>query len=882
MAKIVINEISSNYTYNIGTNSYATVALPITAAWGPCYYDANSESGKTKESVFDETVWEKFPANQAGLEAFVATYRGPASNYRLTGDFSYQNAITLLTAGYDILVCRLCPGTKASGIIISAKDYDHTRTYAVGEDFYYGGRLVQATATITPIDTETFPVFANNVAYAEGTYVDFEGTIYKSNSEIPIADEFEAGTIYPIGTVVKVTDIGEQTTTYYQCKKATNDGVNAYSETALYAVGDHVIYDNKVYNCIAATPNANEFSDSQEYAVDDIVIHEGVAYRCTTAVPSNVPTFSDQSTYAVGDLVRYNDGVDDKIYECTVAVTTAGNFDPSNWSDSWSKAFDINDWAAYSNAFDTDAWSLLGINTVNWTTTWSKEFNANDWTVCTKVAETGDIDNSISFRAKYPGTFGNNIKLSLARIPAKSGTPEYWNLIVYVLDSLGTPTAVENLVFVLTEEDSTDSLLYVDEIESRFVDITLSGNLDELEASQYDPKYLVLTGGDDHCNVEGKTADEVMDMALALAQQRMGTCAYTDAIAEYKSQVQDTVSAETYLYREWLFTAAAGSAESQPIRSDSIYYILTDRLTYNPDVIISPSWDDQDFTKLGKEQGETLDGAYVTSALHEAIMYVSYYSRCAAGLIDVPRSMSRTQVKNYFEGLSNIQGAGDPQFTTHSAFFAPWGHFKYAGTGKANIASPSFQYLMILRSQIANQSIQYFWALPTNRNHNVVLGKLDYIVPMKVLDDWQNDNGVRINTITNVPDLGTNVWGNSTAWNVPPATYNALQNLSTRYLVDAIKDVCYRVGIGITFQYNNEQSYSKFYAGVTPLLDTMINVGAITDYRVVMRADINGLDSVNANSVIGKIYISVSGVIERISIDLIALPTSVDLNSISI
>ena len=44
MAQIVINEISQNYTYAIGTNSYATVALPITACWGPCYLDPEAVS----------------------------------------------------------------------------------------------------------------------------------------------------------------------------------------------------------------------------------------------------------------------------------------------------------------------------------------------------------------------------------------------------------------------------------------------------------------------------------------------------------------------------------------------------------------------------------------------------------------------------------------------------------------------------------------------------------------------------------------------------------------------------------------------------------------------------------------------------------------------
>jgi hypothetical protein len=58
----------------------------------------------------------------------------------------------------------------------------------------------------------------------------------------------------------------------------------------------------------------------------------------------------------------------------------------------------------------------------------------------------------------------------------------------------------------------------------------------------------------------------------------------------------------------------------------------------------------------------------------------------------------------------------------------------------------------------------------------------------------------------------------------------------------------------------------------------MKNVGAIDDYYVKMAADINGLDQVNANTVIGKIYLVINGVINDIIIDLIALPPGTDLN----
>ena len=154
-----------------------------------------------------------------------------------------------------------------------------------------------------------------------------------------------------------------------------------------------------------------------------------------------------------------------------------------------------------------------------------------------------------------------------------------------------------------------------------------------------------------------------------------------------------------------------------------------------------------------------------------------------------------------------------------------------------------------------------------------------YTVPKTLLDHWQGSEGTRVNTITTVPSLGTTIWGNATLFDVPPATYQALQNLSTRKLINAVKDLVFKIGIGLEFQYNGQEAYAKFYAGVTPLLDTMRNVGAIEDYKVQMAADINNIDSINANSVVGTIYLVIAGVIENITVDLIALPQGTDLNN---
>ena len=125
MADIIINEISQNYSYVIADDSFATVALPITSSWGPGYFEpdtmdiAGENRAERKQAELEDTVWHRFPANQTGIEAFVAMYRGPANNYRLAKDYSYQMAMTLMSAGYDVLTCRLNPGTYAQGLILT-------------------------------------------------------------------------------------------------------------------------------------------------------------------------------------------------------------------------------------------------------------------------------------------------------------------------------------------------------------------------------------------------------------------------------------------------------------------------------------------------------------------------------------------------------------------------------------------------------------------------------------------------------------------------------------------------------------------------------------------------------------------------------------------
>lgn len=693
MAQITINEISQNYTYNIGSNAFATVALPITAMWGPAYMEPTT-MGVTKDEMLEMTTWNHFPATQSGLESFVATYRGPASNFRMYNDYSYQMAMTLLTAGYDVLVCRVCPGTLAQGTLIIDSGMNTPLAVSAKYPGTFGNQIRVTLKKVTKKEYDS----------VKKKYVELP---YYWNAIVYVCDS--SGVQTAVENLIFVFDINNST--------------------------DNIPHISEVESKFITFAYDNITSDNQNPAADLSCYLAGGTDNINS-VTSKVPT----------DAVK-------GVYNGQEKWFTPIYKEPANWD------------TVYTNTV-----TFVGY---------------------------ADATNEPTFVTTSAGSQGK--------------APEFREGVYY-----------------------------------NKLEVDVSG-----EFSTELTKIAVIRYGDENAN-------------------------YVVQLKNAAANISDITKLTSFYHMEWIYNAAC-----------DVYDLLKDKLNYNPQRIISPGWDDQDYLKLTGEYGTV----FQVSPIHQKILEVSYYSRCATGMIDIPRSCPRRLVYNddvenpgYAQMLSRNEvptGGNDVNailFNTHCALFAPWGQYKYVGMGKQCIAPPALLALLIQRAMILNQSLQYEWALPTNRTHNLNIGKMDYKVPKKLLDIWQKLEGVGVNVITEIPELGLSIWGNSTLYEVPPATYQALANLSTRFLVNAVEDIAYKCGLAITFQYNNEQAYNKFYAGVTPTLDTMKNVGAIDDYYVKMAADINGLDQVNANTVIGKIYLVINGVINDIIIDLIALPPGTDLN----
>lgn len=710
MAQILVNEISENYTYSIVSSSFATVALPITAAWGPAYmppesvYPVGTVEDPT-DAMLEDTRWLKFESNQAGLESFVATFRGPSSNYRIANDYSYQQALTLLSAGYDVLVCRVSNGSKANNYF----------------DFTDGNQL-SVTAK-------------------------YPGT-FGNNLRLTISKTITDGT----------TSEGYWNVVIYISDPTTQNTVAAENITFKFGYDDTILNIDEIKSNLVDFKVVGTLSDTMAAPEINVIVlgdtnHNGVKGTDYTTVMGNTVIELADNYYYIPSLIKKS-WVADTYY--TISGTTATV---------------IADAAAYNTAW------------------------ANGTPVYTRMANTTADAKVISLYAR---------ELITRRYCSTA--------VTNVGYSIGGGSLVSN--------------------PSTVTDLSPSGYLDS---------YNIFNTS------------------------------------------TDTNKAESLAYMEWVYGAAF-----------MVIQLLKNKLDYNPNRLYSP-WDDQNTLAVNGTQ-LTVGNTVAISALHRIIMDTAFYSRCATGMLDFPRSLVRSLVYNdstelatmgYAQKLSHITNefvtvaldSNIQLYTTHSALFGPWAPYKLTGMGKQVAVPPSLLALLIHRAQLLNQATQYEWLLPDNRKHNLRIGEPDYKVPAKLRDSWQSIYGIGVNVIAAIPDLGINQWGNSTLFDVPPATYQALADLSTRWLVNAIEDVVYRTGISITFNYNNENAYSKFYVGVTPILDSMLNAGAIEDYKIQMSPDLDALGQVKARSVIGKIWIVVAGVINDITVDLIALPPGTDLSA---
>ena len=131
----------------------------------------------------------------------------------------------------------------------------------------------------------------------------------------------------------------------------------------------------------------------------------------------------------------------------------------------------------------------------------------------------------------------------------------------------------------------------------------------------------------------------------------------------------------------------------------------------------------------------------------------------------------------------------------------------------------------------------------------------------------------RINPIATFADVGTVIWGNKTL----QVADTALNRLNVRRLLLQARKLISAVAVRLLFEQNDQIVRQQFLDSVNPILDSIRRDRGLYDFRVTVSSSPEDLD---ANRLVGKIYLKPTKALEFIDIEFFITPTGASFENI--
>ena len=949
MPRINIHEHSETYSFQTRNNSYATVAFPIAAIWGPTYVEGDEDANPD---------WVRFESGYRGTTAFAQTFRG-ANNYLGAREKSYDYALKLLSAGYDILVKRVdglgdksfnrlfivptggtypIPATASVALVPAMGTPSATAYGQVPYRFYIpyesGGRIewgyeyagsddlqIRYTVTHRAYDSaknrwveatqqNQLKFTAKSVSAADDELIVALGKPEVITTQIkPTRNDVYVGILHTKGKQVTVTGtipvvVYTKNGTLLERRNITVTETSVFTPAASGVNGvitvDSVLCPDFTYIQVEEIPALLTLKAVYDDTVahlfsskaDDASLGFFTARLNSAWTPESTP--ADATAAVTGTIT-----------DAEVVVSTFGA-QVDEKAGTYLFAYDGTNWKYQGTTVDLTDYGISVTGTPDSGDTITVTYTpAAPDTNLVIPAETSGVAAVVAsntqmmrVRAKFPGSYGNNLKVrircGLNSDGLKIGTVEVFDNNGYntnPTEVVPTDTLLELVSVAFDEDAATDGRPLITEATFSNLDaptFIVYGTGADVSPSEYPTgtRVISLLYGTDYATTLPDGSEIAVQDVLDIVAERFDTnSSYYDYInriaTDYAANDQDALIRlynQQMLYKR--FQATVGE--------------LTDEFVYDWDALVQGIADDQYVPKSFLEaNSDDSDNPfymeYEVSTLVTKMFEVAAHSKCGAALVGTPFGMPRgiqtgtgaTAVKTgalkYKDSVSQAVG---PIYSTYGEVVGPWCKTTLALAGANSWIAPEVAHLLLIINAKGIGGMNKWWMIPAGMLGTGIVHTPEYKIKKNYLDLIQDhDQGVCLNPLMEVPGKGFTCFGNSTLWDKPLGSYNALQNLSTRFLTNRVKQRIWDVALQILFRYNNEDAYSHFYAGLSPLLDEMRSVGALVGnkfnpwgYRIIMNPDIVNLDRINANTVIGKVELAVAGVIDTVDVDLFLLP----------
>ena len=544
--------------------------------------------------------------------------------------------------------------------------------------------------------------------------------------------------------------------------------------------------------------------------------------------------------------------------------------------------------------------------------------DATSATVSSKIVPTADLYKYVfapqitGIKAKYPGSFGNNLFISISQITTKNlaESYQYANISVYYVDqdinyewdytankSVVKSRIVKNVTRLETKRVSTNpnDPYYFEDVEFEFIDILPSAtareelaivwsniNANPTSPQQYSGfptillKYYVdnyLTYNYNACLTGGTDFAYSNDV---LAKLQAGFKGYIPT----GSSTWDQTDVEAYNADVYGSTSPAKNGIIKDTYANIIkmYSDFSDPYIYDFDFITSGGFVYREFNESGAptypESSGNLEYYTGITPIHQAMLNLVEERQDCIALFDVPADYDPDDALVNYSRMLN---------TSYGTMHFPWCYVNDPDIAQHLILmSPSYVFLYTFLSNLDNNVDSQKWFPPAGvkRATARVVKKPYFEMGSVLLNKWQNDTTARVNPIMRLKQYGYVIYGQYTNLEaIDMYTHSALESLNVRLISNVVKKKIFDVCLNLAFEPNTENLWNKFYAQMDEFLRYMKYNEGVYDYRIVMDESTVTTDDINHLRCPGKVYIAPTRTAEFFDIDFIITEAGAKFNN---
>jgi len=233
-------------------------------------------------------------------------------------------------------------------------------------------------------------------------------------------------------------------------------------------------------------------------------------------------------------------------------------------------------------------------------------------------------------------------------------------------------------------------------------------------------------------------------------------------------------------------------------------------------------------------------------------------------VIDAPRITVDTNKGTADEVVSILESTGiDSNYATT---YWPWVQIQDSVSGKYTYQAPTF---MVVRSMAYTDNVAAPWIAPA--------GELRGLAPSNVVradvklkkTDRDTLYGGRINPIATSIQVGVKIDGQKTL----QVRQSALDRINVRRLLLQVRRLVASASQTLVFEQNDQTLRDQFLARVEPILLQIQNQRGLTAFKVVMDDSNNTNETIDRNTLVGKIQLKPTRTAEFIDLTFQVLPT---------